>query len=390
MREQSRVMSRDTGAKDINGAAIRRNIGQDGSGMGFAVVDAVAKFANAVQMNMSTRLALLPDDPGLVLASNRRYIFTSRAVAAPVGTSNGCGAPVDTNGDGMLDMHPACGPGATPRFEVTVVNPAKGNPGEGGVCIGGPTPGVGCAGGCGTNGICSPPYPRNVPLNPSRPGGGYLMTLQLVGRDTLSTTSSPQIVDEIPVLIIPQDVLPNPNTVFATSASYEQVVNAQGCGAREVPTWRRIYWTDTLPVGTKVEWEVCSRDTDAELAACGAADFVQIARVEPQGTCTTSAQCTNAYCNNPTLVANAGRCESAIGGSCLVAADCGSGAQCVGSQCYYVSSPGLAGLDLKVAAGRVGNRQRMRVRAKLYSSANASLAPTIHSYRLDYDCTQDQ
>jgi len=367
MREQSKVISTKTGALDRNGAPIRRSIGADGSGMGFAIVDAVAKFTDAVQMDIAVRLSLSPDDPGAVSPFNRRFKFVARAVPAPSGTSNGCGAPIDTTtpADGILDTHTACGPGATPRFEIQLTNPA---------------------------------VPNNVPLNPAdsppvKPmgPGGYLMTLQLIGKDRLVANAVPQIVDEVPVYVIPTAVFPDPDIMYQSSGTYTQTVSANGCAGREVPTWKAIRYQDDLPVGTALEWRVCAGDDDAELATCeagGISRFVTAARVtSTSGVCTVGDPnaCPNGFCN-------AGRCEFPVGPSCVTDGECGYKGTCnASSQCVWTADPWTEGISLQpaIAQGFAG-KKLMRVQAKLESNAARSAAPTLNKFTLDYDCAQQE
>jgi hypothetical protein len=355
LRAQSITVSSATGALDTTGAAVRRTISPNGAGMGFAVVDAVARFTEAVQMDISVRLTLAPDDPGLVAPYNRRFAFTSRAVA--VTGNNGCAAPIDTNSDGMLDTFQACGPGATPRFEITLTNPE---------------------------------IPNNVPFNQDAMGnpinnGGYLMRLELVGKDLLVANAVPQIVDTIPVFVIPAKVFPDPNIKYETVGTYTQDVKAAGCtGANEAPVWKALYYSDTLPVGTSMEWRVCGGDTAAELEMCDDAKFVTAAYVTPGDSCTQAWDCPQGYCN-------AGRCENPVGPSCTKDADCGNGGACASSKCVWTTNPTTEGIDLKpaVAKGFAGKKQ-MRVQVKLKADATRSFAPKIHDFRLDYLCTEQE
>jgi len=316
--------------------------------MGFAIVDAIAKFTEAVQMDISVRLTLEPDDPGLVPPYNRRFTFVSRAV--PVAGNNGCAPPIDTDSNGVLDTFEACGPGATPRFEVQITNPAA---------------------------------PNNVPTNPDDPGGGYIMKLQLIGKDRLVSNAQAQIVDEIPVYIIPQNVLPDPNIEYEPSGTYTQTVSSSGCsGAMERPIWRGLYWSDSLPVGTKMEWRICGGDSDAELAACDSGGWRKVATVTSGDTCTVSSDCELGYCNE-------GRCEYAIGPSCVTSSECGRQGTCSAGFCRWTSDPATDSIDLKPAiAGGLANKKRMRVQVELQANAARDQAPTIYDYRLDYLCVQ--
>ena len=52
------------------------------------------------------------------------FTFLSRAIPR---AGNRCAGPIDTNSDGVLDTFLNCSPGATPRFEIQITNPAYPN-----------------------------------------------------------------------------------------------------------------------------------------------------------------------------------------------------------------------------------------------------------------------
>ena len=59
---------------------------------------------------------------------------------------------------------------------------------------------------------------------------------------------------------------------------YQQEVPSNGCGPGEGPTWRTLYWDASLPAGTRMTFEICTGDSDAELADCA---FRQAAEIAP-------------------------------------------------------------------------------------------------------------
>ncbi|HEX5656722.1 MAG TPA: hypothetical protein VFX59_05975, partial [Polyangiales bacterium] len=159
--EQTRAMSLQTGAIDLLGNALNLQIGSNGIGLGLAVLNAVLLLANQLSMDVGVVLKEEPDNPtpdfGFVVTAVDRL-------------GDGCGAPVDRDGNGIPDTHTNCLPGAAPQFSVAFTNRAA---------------------------------PNSVPLNLADANGGYNMKLQLIGNNTY-------VVDTIPVYLIPSAVTGSP------------------------------------------------------------------------------------------------------------------------------------------------------------------------------------
>jgi hypothetical protein len=330
--DQANTLALATGAVGANGNPLNFTISSDGTGMGAAVIDAVSLLSGNLSMDVGVILKEEPDNP------TPNFLFKVEAIDRP---GDSCDPPIDTDGDaeGLPDTHINCRPGATPRYKVTLENRA-------------------------------PPF--NVPTNPSDPNGGWNMKLQLIGDGTY-------IVDQIPVYIIPEDVVPDPPTeIFETSGTYEQDINALGCVGNEAPTWKSLQWNATLPGGTKLNWQLCGADTVAELETC---TFQSAALVQPGGACVIPEDCPNGYCDD------SGVCHYAQGPACNQDADCGVDGACVSGACFWTDSV----IDLKPALARgLQGRKLMRVRVVLSSNANRSRAPTIHDWRLNYYCTAQE
>jgi len=335
-RTQGRALASATGALDRSGQPLDFEISSDGSGMGSAIIDAVSLLSGNLEMDVGVILNESPDNP------TPNFQFTVEAIDV---AGDGCDAPIDTDGDAanLPDTHTNCRPGATPRFKVSFTNPAP---------------------------------PNSVPPNLTDPNGGYNMKLQLIGDGTY-------VVDEIPVYIIPEDVIPDPpTTVYADKGTYEQVVDATGCLGTERPLWRDLSWNATLPSGTKVVWKLCGGSTDAEVAACTP---VELATVQSGNACTTQAECGNGYCDA------SGVCHYVSGATCTTDDDCGAYGTCTagpsGNVCVWKQQP----IDVNaVAANGMQGMSKMKVSVELWSNANHSQAPTVHDWRLNYTCTAQE
>src|SRR5690606_32755397 len=191
-----------------NGSPLRYDIASNGTGMGNAIVTAVAGLANNIAMDVKVIWEPIPDNPLSVDPGTNTFQFQARAVDQP---GDGCPAVEDRDGDDVFETHRACRPGATPRFQVTFTNPNT---------------------------------PNNVPDNPNDNFGGYNMRLALIGNDQY-------VIDRVPVYIIPRNVIPNPGApVYAASGTYHQDVVSTGCLANEQPTWNTLAWNASLPADT--------------------------------------------------------------------------------------------------------------------------------------------
>lgn len=330
--QQSKTLSSATGAVGISNAPLTFNINADGSGMGVSVVEAVNLLAGNLSMDVSVLLKEEPDNP------TPNFGFKVEALDIP---GDSCDPPENRDGDpqSLPDTHINCRPGATPRFKITITNR---------------------------------PPPNAVPTNPNDPNGGWNMKLQLIGDSTY-------IVDQIPVYIIPEDVVADPPTeIFAQTGTYEQEAKAIGCMGTESPVWKSLYWNATVPSGTKMTWQLCGGNTDAELASCS---WKTAGVVQSGGACANDLDCENGYCDA------SGVCHYVTGPACNNSTDCGTNGVCITGTCLWTDNP----IDIKPALAQgIQGKDRMKVRVVLQSNANRSQAPTIHDWRLDYLCTPQE
>jgi hypothetical protein len=306
--------------------------------MGYAVVRAVNELAQNIAMDVSVRFVPQPDRP----TPPSVFKFQSRAVNTP---GDLCSGPVDTDGDGVLDTHLKCSPGAVPRFEVTFTNPPVTSPAS---------------------------TSQNVKRNPADPNGGYNMRLELIG-------DGKYIVDRIPVYIIPEDVIPNPAPIlYQPTGTYYQDITAKGCVATERPDWQSLFWNAELPAGTSVEFRVCGGESVADLDKCAMENrWRRAAAIAPGNPCQDSYECPNGFC------ALSGFCEYPEGESCQDDAECGVNGACVANTCIWTASP----IDLNPAVmDGFNNLSRMRVQVRLNANGARTAAPVLSDFRLNYVC----
>jgi hypothetical protein len=253
--------------------------------------------------------------------------------------------PVDESpGNGCSGVagieHQGCLPGATPRFTVNITNPLG-------------TP---------------------VPPNPA-PGsnGGYNFRLQLIANDRY-------VVDEIPVFIVPLDVMVVPPPVlYEPEGTYQQDVAATSCTGSERPSWRDLLFNVTVPDGTNVEFDACGGDNQAQLNACTLAPVIT---VTGSGTCTMDSDCAMGN-----TCASNGVCQLITAGTCTSDANCSSTSSCINNLCTYAASP----TNLLHAIGPSNNyRNLLRLKITMHSSMDRLASPQVDQWQIRYECAQIQ
>jgi hypothetical protein len=325
------------GVKGSN--AIWKELKSDGSGLDADIVDAIAELTDNLAMDVSVQWIPLPDNPLDVVANaGNTFVFNARAVPPPGGTNNGCDG-IDATGTKHLN----CAPGASPRFEITFTNPS----------------------------------PNSIKPNPDDPQGGYRMQLALVGNDQV-------IFERIPVYIIPrEEPTDQPARRYAEWGSYTQDARANGCFGTERPNWRWLGWSATIPTGTRIEWRVCTGETQAELDACS---YVLAAGVSTGpgtngATCNDDSQCPSGYCG--TAEGNKRLCHNVSGPACESDAECGANGYCSPSkQCVWTKNT----IPLTPAIQGMNGKRLARLEARLFSNEDRTLAPVLHTYNLEYLC----
>jgi hypothetical protein len=332
LEEQSHVLSSATGALDIEGNPLTFSINSNGTGMGAAVIDAVNLLAGNLAMDVGVVLNQTPDRP------TPGFGFLVEAVDTP---GDLCDTPIDTDADAqhLPDTHVNCRPGAAPRFRVRFTNPEA---------------------------------PNQVRNNPDDPQGGYNMRLDLIGDGTY-------VVDQIPVYILPENVVPDPPTqLYPASASYEQTLGSAACSGNDAPLWSALAWSASMPSGTGLRWEACTADSEQSLARCTPK---LLAEVHTGAACNVPADCPGGSCAEDKL------CRYVSGPACTRDSTCGSGGTCVDDVCHWSDAP----IDVRSTLGPTQQgRPFARVRATLLTNDGRDAAPTVHSWRLEYTCTSQE
>lgn len=334
--EQTAVLSSVTGGVDRDGKPLVFTINTNGSGMGESIIEAVELLAGNLSMDVGVKLKEAPDKPPAP-----GFGFKVEAVDTP---GDGCEPPIDTDKDPerVPDTHVKCRPGAVPRFSVTFSNPL------------------------------AHPVPDNTGAYP-----GYNMSLQLVG-------DGRYLISEVPVYIVPRRISPEPPVPkYAENGSYEQRVRVNGCLEGEGAIWRSLDWTSTVPAGTRVLWQMCGGNTDAQLTACQLKD---VAEITSGAACMTHADCGGGYCSSDKV------CHYVLGPACNVDVEgaCGKDSFCnVSGRCQWTSA-GRADLLPAAQTHTLQARPMVRVKATLFADAERLKAPTIHTWRVDYRCVSQE
>jgi hypothetical protein len=342
--QQMNTIASATGAVALDGTPLVYPINEDGTGLGTAIVGAVNTLAGNLAMDVGVRFVEAPDSP-----APYHFKFRGEAVDSP---GDSCQPPIDTNGDNVADTHVRCRPGATPLFKVSISNPSA---------------------------------PYSVPSNQNDPSGqgGYNMRIDLIA-------DGQYVVDQIPVYIIPEDVVLQPGEArYDPVGTYQETVPSTGCVGNESPTWKELSWTGTVPGGTQLVWNVCTADTVAALDSCTLQTAVTVTN---SNGCIDSSNCTGgAFCNPDTSL-----CELRQGPACKgdsqAAKDafCGSlstpGASCVGDKCVWTNN---VLVNPSLPAGSQGKRFA-RVQAVMTSNTAHTRAPTVNSWNLNYTCSASE
>jgi hypothetical protein len=424
--QQARAIATLTGAVRANGTPIVKNINPSGTGLGADLVQAISDLANNHALDVSVRVVYEPDAG----ASD----FAVSVVAVP--GSPGC----DPAPSGTLQTR--CLPGSTPRFDVTIENPAA----------------------------------MPVSNNPTDPYGGYHFRLELVGVNSAGG-SAHYVLDTIPVYIVPDLTMgpPAPGSV-QPSGRFTRDVAASGCsywqaegegtvagacsdgidndgdglidrGLRvmdpdagvisvaadpdcmpgtcgdnvdndgdgltdaedpaclvnlRMPDWTDLFFDASLPAGGRILFEACAAATEDELEGCS---FGSVVSVTSNGaTCAAPADCLSQVVGGVTrdgYCARDGTCQFLDPQTARPA--CASDAQCPNgryqgfelastcntsrNECVYSTPPADVGEALTASSNFL---PYLRSRVTLYADPGATRAPTLHDFWITYNCTSVQ
>jgi len=273
-----------------------------------------------------------------------------------------------------------CRPGAVPKFQVTFRNP-----------LGSP-----------------------VPPNPMDPYGGYLFKLQLKANDKYLLT-------EIPVYIIPNTLTyPEPPKRYAATGVYEQEAPARSCVSRSsssgddagvsgvansLPSWRDLYFDALLPLGTSIDFQLCTGSDPSDLTTCNWSSRERIT-VTAGKTCTTNADCADPggmgyglcsksevclfttppkvwpdkYCTSDSQCPNGplGSGDYMIETRCETTTGAPNFGRCIG-----LSVPLNIGATLKTTEN---GRAYSKLRITLHSNADLNRTPQLFGWQMTYAC----
>lgn len=319
-RAQAVKLANATGAVGPNLEPLVVDIDSNGTGVEKAVVDSLRKLAGHMDMDVTVRVVFEPD-------ANPGFVVKLKAADKP---GDGC--------DGLVGIvHKKCRPGATPTFYLEFTNP----------------------------------YNQPVPLNPADPMGGYTFRAELVA-------NGKYVVASVPIYIIPKDVDDSlmAQPLLQTMSAYWQDLQAPGCLGTEAPEWRDLSWTAAVPNGTAVSFDICTAQSQADLATC---TYSHVASVNGGGPCTLDSQCGLGFCSPE------GNCQTISGGPCLVDLDCGGSGTCESNVCIYPGQPVYAGFVLG-DSGNLNNSAYLRMNIGLTSNTSNNTAPTVHDWALTYWC----
>jgi hypothetical protein len=172
------------------------------------------------------------------------------------------------------------------------------------------------------------------------------------------------------------------------------------CTTNKTQVWSDMYFRADIPPGTSISFDVCTADTEAELATdC---DYATVATVTSSaGSCATDSDCSNVTVGGMT---RSGFCGA--GGQCQFVSpqktlmeNCASDADCeVGTRngeweasfcnaarhCQYTTPPADVATALDEVSGN--GKPYAQVRVRLNANTSRSEAPILESWYLTYEC----
>jgi hypothetical protein len=172
------------------------------------------------------------------------------------------------------------------------------------------------------------------------------------------------------------------------------------CKTNDIQDWANLFFHADIPAGTSVSFDMCTADTEAELATCGT--LARIATVtSAAAACANNSDCLgvnvggtmrDGFCGaggQCQFITPAKRTEM---GSCTTTAQCENGSfngELIQSfcdaqhRCVYTSPPADIGNGLPM--GQNG-KPFVKLRINLQSDANGAASPTVFDWYLTYYC----
>jgi hypothetical protein len=256
-----------------------------------------------------------------------------------------------------------------------------------------------------------------VPLNTNDAYGGYHFKLQIIG-------DGKYLLDEVPVYLIPTMNMPmGPPTggpgMFKASGQYTQNIVTAACPklssttsvTNDLPQWSDLYFNAGMPEGTSIDFELCAKATEKDLASCWTASSATRKKVtvNASGSCKKDEQCQNVpgygtgfcagdvcqFISEPKVTwdiacATDKPCPNGhLGaGDYLIASRCETMNGAFGyGHCVYTTQPADLGATLPV--GEQG-QPFASIRFTLHADKTAAQAPTLYQWNLTYSCKSAQ
>ncbi|HKP59924.1 MAG TPA: C-type lectin domain-containing protein [Polyangiales bacterium] len=396
---QAKLLATASGAVRADGTPIWQEISENGTGTGTGLVSAIAELAAHLAMDV-TLSAVDGPDPGATRFQINISPLNSTNCTNPHPLVDSTGACTGMAGTYNCSTQYKCRPGAAPKFRVSFTNPAT-------------TP---------------------VPPNPDNQYGGYLFKLQLKG-------DGKYLLDEIPVFIIPttKPLPPAPGS-YASVGEYAQNIDASSCKyepdtsadpkdkvyvfnprSTELPQWRDLWFKADVPIGSSIDFELCTADTEKDLDSCKWSEVNSMRKkitvtggptAAGVSNCLADSECVNVSGNGNGFCSDWGVCQFIDQPKVDWDRTCTDDSACkdrwmgpygatdyvLSSHCETKSSAfGYGHCVLHSAPADVGatlphgedGKLFSRVRVKLHANSAGTASPTLYEWQLTYRCQSE-
>jgi hypothetical protein len=176
------------------------------------------------------------------------------------------------------------------------------------------------------------------------------------------------------------------------------------CATNKIQDWTDLFYTADLPVGTEVDFDLCTATTAALLATecVGTTGYSRVASVtSSSGSCAINSECIGVSVGGVLkdgFCGKGGQCQfispQKLGGTCTKDADCAnapgpngeiptSTCDTTAKQCRFTTPP--ADIATNLPAGQNG-KPFMKVRITLKADPSASTTPSVFDWYLTYWC----
>ena len=224
----------------------------------------------------------------------------------------------------------------------------------------------------------NPPVPGNVPDNPSRADGAYAFVLQMVGNTPGVAGGPTYLLEEVPVLLVPNGDL---DPQVPEDGTYLQTLEARACPDDLRPDWQGLYMKAHVPDGTSIWVGACAAGTEAQLAGCSVNAVVIVGAMGLcSGGCSSSTVCADTL---PNITPNDVCIHFSSSVTCTMDPECPAGLQCQNGICVGTDgSPDIATVFPTSELGLPWTRYAIDLRANSARTA----APTLDYWDVTYTC----